>query len=40
MKLTPAEARVIASLVEKSVTTPQYYPMTVNAIRLACNQKK
>ncbi|HSW15378.1 MAG TPA: DUF480 domain-containing protein [Solimonas sp.] len=37
--LSPAEARVLASLVEKSVTTPQYYPMTVNAIMLAANQK-
>lgn len=37
--LTPAEARVLASIVEKSISTPQYYPMTVNAIMLACNQK-
>lgn len=37
--LSPSEARVIASLVEKSITTPQYYPMTVNAIMLAANQK-
>jgi hypothetical protein len=37
--LTAAEARVIAALSEKSVTTPQYYPMTVNAIMLASNQK-
>jgi uncharacterized protein YceH (UPF0502 family) len=37
--LTPAEARVLASLVEKATTTPQYYPMTVNAITLAANQK-
>ena len=37
--LTAVEARVIAALSEKSVTTPQYYPMTVNAIMLACNQK-
>jgi len=37
--LSPAEARVLASLFEKSVTTPQYYPMTVNAIMLAANQK-
>lgn len=37
--LTPAEARVLAVLVEKSVLTPQYYPMTVNAIMLAANQK-
>jgi uncharacterized protein YceH (UPF0502 family) len=37
--LTPAEARVLAALVEKAATTPQYYPMTVNAIMLAANQK-
>ncbi len=37
--LSPAEARVIACLVEKSLTTPQYYPMTVNAIMMAANQK-
>jgi uncharacterized protein len=37
--LTPAEARVLAALVEKSITTPQYYPMTVNALMLAANQK-
>lgn len=37
--LTPNEARVVGALVEKSVTTPQYYPMTVNAIMLAANQK-
>lgn len=37
--LTPTEARVIAAMVEKSITTPQYYPMTVNAIMLAANQK-
>lgn len=37
--LTPVEARVIASLAEKSITTPQYYPMSVNALMLAANQK-
>jgi len=37
--LTLAEARVLACLVEKSIATPQYYPMTVNAIMLAANQK-
>lgn len=39
VKLSPLEARVIAALVEKSLTTPQYYPMSVNAIMLAANQK-
>ncbi|MGH8442308.1 MAG: YceH family protein [Nevskiaceae bacterium] len=37
--LTAVEARVIASLSEKSITTPNYYPMTVNALTLASNQK-
>nr|MBV6629800.1 DUF480 domain-containing protein [Oceanococcus sp. HetDA_MAG_MS8] len=37
--LSGEEARVIAVLVEKSQTTPQYYPMTVNAITQGCNQK-
>lgn len=39
LQLTPVEARAIAALVEKSVTTPQYYPLTVNALVAACNQK-
>ncbi|WP_293397709.1 YceH family protein [Nevskia sp.] len=37
--LSPNEARVLAALVEKSITTPQYYPMTVNALMMASNQK-
>jgi uncharacterized protein YceH (UPF0502 family) len=37
--LSPAAARVVAALVEKALTTPQYYPMTVNALMLASNQK-
>ena len=37
--LSPAEARVLAALVEKSITTPQYYPMSVNALMMASNQK-
>ncbi len=37
--LTASEARVIASLTEKSLTTPDYYPMTVNGLMAACNQK-
>ncbi|HKY89725.1 MAG TPA: YceH family protein [Nevskiaceae bacterium] len=39
LELNPIEARVVASLVEKSITTPQYYPMSVNALAAACNQK-
>jgi uncharacterized protein YceH (UPF0502 family) len=37
--ISEKEARVVAAMVEKSITTPQYYPMTVNAIMLAANQK-
>ena len=33
------EVRVLGSLVEKQVTTPEYYPLTINALTLACNQK-
>ncbi|MBL9202768.1 MAG: DUF480 domain-containing protein, partial [Opitutaceae bacterium] len=36
--LNPAELRVLGSLVEKSVTTPDYYPLTLNSLTLACNQ--
>lgn len=37
--LTSAEARVIGCLVEKQATTPETYPLTLNALVLACNQK-
>lgn len=37
--LTAEEIRVLGSLMEKSRTTPEYYPMTVNSITVACNQK-
>jgi len=37
--LDPIELRVLGVLMEKSKTTPEYYPMTINAITLACNQK-
>ena len=33
------EIRVLGALVEKQVTTPEYYPLTLNALTLACNQK-
>jgi uncharacterized protein YceH (UPF0502 family) len=36
--LTPAEARVIGALMEKQVTTPDAYPLTLNALTAACNQ--
>lgn len=37
--LNETEVRVLASLVEKQLTTPEYYPMTLNALIAACNQK-
>jgi len=36
--LSATEVRVLGSLVEKSVTTPDYYPLTLNTLTLACNQ--
>ncbi|WP_246142535.1 DUF480 domain-containing protein [Nocardioides rubriscoriae] len=36
--LTPEEQRVLGSLLEKEVTVPASYPMTVNSVRTACNQ--
>lgn len=38
-QLTAHEARVIGCLLEKQVTTPEQYPLSVNAVTLACNQK-
>ncbi len=37
--LNETEARVLGSLVEKQLTTPEYYPLTLNALVNACNQK-
>lgn len=37
--LTFEEARVIGSLIEKELTTPEYYPLTINSLMNACNQK-
>jgi uncharacterized protein len=37
--LNPNEARVIGSLIEKAITTPDQYPMSLNALTNACNQK-
>jgi uncharacterized protein len=37
--LTDVETRVLASLVEKQATTPEYYPLTLHALTVACNQK-
>jgi uncharacterized protein len=36
--LSPEEGRVVGSLIEKQLTTPQQYPLTMNALLLACNQ--
>ena len=37
--LTDVEARVLGALVEKDITTPDYYPLSLNALVNACNQK-
>jgi len=39
MHLTPTEVRVLGSLIEKQITTPEYYPLTLHALVAACNQK-
>ena len=37
--LTGEEARVLGALIEKDMATPEYYPMSLNALVNACNQK-
>ncbi|MBT1073174.1 YceH family protein [Pelotalea chapellei] len=37
--LDPIEARVLGCLIEKEMTTPEYYPLSLNALTNACNQK-
>ena len=37
--LNEMEARILGVLVEKQMTTPEYYPLTLNALRNGCNQK-
>jgi len=39
VELTPNEARVLGCLLEKEVTTPEQYPLSLNALTSACNQK-
>lgn len=39
VELTPLEARIIGCLIEKQITTPDQYPLSLNALTLACNQK-
>jgi uncharacterized protein YceH (UPF0502 family) len=38
VELAPEEQRIIGSLIEKELTTPQQYPLTLNALVAACNQ--
>ncbi len=38
-QLDPAEARVLGCLMEKEIATPEYYPLSLNALVNACNQK-
>lgn len=38
-QLSAMEQRVLGSLIEKSKVTPEYYPMTINSLQAACNQK-
>ncbi|HZI47698.1 MAG TPA: YceH family protein [Pyrinomonadaceae bacterium] len=37
--LTENEIRVLGALIEKQITTPEYYPLTLNSLTAACNQK-
>src|ERR1700685_1795564 len=37
--LDPAEVRILGALLEKEATTPEYYPLSLNALVNACNQK-
>ena len=38
-KFTEVETRILGALIEKQLTTPEYYPLTLNALVAACNQK-
>lgn len=37
--LNPIQVRVLGTLIEKSLTTPEYYPLTLNGLTTGCNQK-
>lgn len=39
LDLSAEEQRVLGALMEKAITTPEYYPLTLNSLTLACNQK-
>ena len=38
-QIDAADARVLGALLEKEITTPEYYPLSLNALVNACNQK-
>lgn len=37
--LTPIQIRILGTLIEKSLTTPEYYPLSLNSLTTGCNQK-
>ena len=39
LTLNKIEERVMGALIEKGLTTPDYYPLTLNSLTSACNQK-
>jgi len=39
MPINDVEARILGALIEKELTTPEYYPLTLNSLTNACNQK-
>ena len=39
MPINEIEARILGTLMEKELTTPEYYPLTLNSLTNACNQK-
>src|SRR5712672_2406742 len=39
LQLSDVEVRTLGSLIEKDITTPDYYPLSLNALVNACNQK-
>lgn len=39
IEITPLQARILGSLIEKEITTPDQYPLSLNSLILACNQK-
>lgn len=39
IQLSPIDVRILGALIEKEITTPQYYPISLNALTNACNQK-